>query len=77
MGRGRERRRSMPKKIPRVLEIENDGKDLFVIIDGLKIAKRGHPGTRHAGTWISLEPGWTVQEDHSKIAVEYQGAPIH
>jgi hypothetical protein len=51
--------------IPRVTVIESDGDDIFV--------------TKHAGTWISLEPGWSVQshEDHSKIAVEYQGVRVH
>jgi hypothetical protein len=28
------------------MQIECDGKDVFVVVDGLKIAKRGHPGTR-------------------------------
>jgi hypothetical protein len=38
----------MPKQVPRVTVIESGGKDLFVIVDGLKIAKRGHHGTKHA-----------------------------
>jgi hypothetical protein len=28
----------------------------------VKIAKRGHPGTPQAKTWVSLEPGWTVRD---------------
>ena len=31
--------------------------DLYLIFDGRRIAKRGRPGTLHAMTWISLEPG--------------------
>jgi hypothetical protein len=41
-------------------EIEGDGSKIFVIFRGVKIAKRGHPDTPQAGTWVSLEPGWTV-----------------
>ena len=44
---------------PPVLAIEY-GTDIFVLIDGVKIAKRGHPGTPQAKTWVSLEPGWRV-----------------
>jgi hypothetical protein len=31
--------------------------DLYLIFDGRRIAKRGKPGTLHAMTRISLEPG--------------------
>lgn len=41
--------------------MEYDGYDIFIIVNGMKIAKRGHPGTPQAQTWISLEPGWYVQ----------------
>ena len=39
---------------------------------GVRIAKRGHADTEHAGQWISLEPGFTVYSppDHSSITVE-------
>jgi hypothetical protein len=42
------------------IEIPDDGRDMFVMVDGVKIAKRGRPGTPQAKTWISLEPGWSV-----------------
>ena len=35
--------------------------DLYLILDGKRIAKRGKPGTLHAMTWISLEPGVVVR----------------
>jgi hypothetical protein len=38
----------------------SDGHDIFVVVDGVRIAKRGRPGTPQAKTWISLEPGWRV-----------------
>lgn len=60
------------------MEIEFNGEALFVIVDGLKIAKRGEPGTKHAGTWISIEPGWIVRDADSggAIEVEYHDAGL-
>ena len=40
--------------------IESDGIDVFVVYNGVRIAKRGQPDTPEAGTWISLEPGFRV-----------------
>ena len=40
--------------------IESDGDDLFVVYNGKRIAKRGHPGTPQAWTWVSIEPGYRV-----------------
>lgn len=70
------------------LVIFGDGEDIFIILDGVKIAKRGHPGTPYAGTWVSLEPGYTVRdcqgtvfsedgEEGSEIEVEYNGVRVH
>ena len=36
--------------------------DTYLIFDGRRIAKRGKPGTLHAMTWISLEPGVVVRD---------------
>jgi hypothetical protein len=36
--------------------------DMYLIFDGRRIAKRGKPGTLHAMTWISLEPGVVVHD---------------
>ena len=60
----------------------DDEDDMFVVIDDVKIAKRGRPGTLQAGTWISLEPGWTVRNGpsdgvHGSIVVECHGASVH
>jgi hypothetical protein len=62
-------------------KIECEGDDIFVIADGVKIAKRGHPGTAQAGTWVLLEPGWTVRastyRNECAIELEYNHARIH
>jgi hypothetical protein len=39
-----------------VCEIHKDqNNDVFVLVDGMKIAKRGLPDTPQAETWIMLE----------------------
>jgi hypothetical protein len=62
-----------------VCELQNDGEDIFVLVDGVKIAKRGRPDTEQAMTWIVLEPGWIVRDVQSGEAIEvrYEGARIH
>jgi hypothetical protein len=60
-------------------ELHNDGQDLFVIVDGVKIAKRASPVTALAMTWIMLEPGWVIRDirEGNAIKVRYEGASIH
>ena len=65
---------------PREVLVQGDGEDIFVVVDGVRIAKRGHPGTPQARTWISLEPGSAVYDDihdapaeGASIVVEYKG----
>ena len=54
------------------IELKMDGMDMFVLVNGVKVARRGHKGTPQAKTWISLEPGWRVFDGpHATIAVEY------
>jgi hypothetical protein len=56
--------------------IESDGSDIFVVIDGVRIAKRGHPGTPQARTWVSLEPGWHV-EGLEELTITRDGVSLH
>jgi len=64
-------------KQPKVL-IEGSGKDIFVFVDGVKVAKRGQPGTPQAGTWVSLEPGYAVfgNADHSHVSITKDGVTV-
>jgi hypothetical protein len=50
-----------------------DGNDCFVVLDGVRIAKRGQPDTPHARQWVSLEPGFAVFDnaDRSSITIEF------
>jgi hypothetical protein len=56
--------------------IEFTGEDVFMVFNGVKIAKRGHPKTPQAGTWVSLEPGWRVFGGKSDLVVEYEGTRV-
>jgi hypothetical protein len=40
--------------------IESDGTDVFVVYNGIRIAKRADPYSPQAGTWVSLKPGYRV-----------------
>jgi len=56
------------------IEIMSDGIEIFVLENGVKIAKRGHPGTPTARTWIPLVAGYRVVADDNNetITVEYE-----
>jgi hypothetical protein len=53
--------------------------DVFVLVAGTKIAKRGLPDTPHAATWIMLVPGWMVRDVKGGKAIEvrYERARMH
>jgi len=63
-------------KQPKV-RLEATGKNIFVFVDE-QVAKRGHPGTPQAGTWVSLEPGYEVftNADISELTVKYKGVTV-
>jgi hypothetical protein len=49
---------SMPKAVsgsPDSIEMKQEGEQLFLYVDGRKIAKRGHPGGRFAGKSLTTE----------------------
>jgi len=63
-----------------------DGADLVIVLGNLAIAKRGRPGTPQAKTWVSLIPGFRVQDmDDGRIievrfevvATDVIGVTIH
>ena len=57
--------------------IENDGADVFVTFNGVRIAKRGKPETPQARMWVSIEPGYTVLDGGpSRLVVKYDGKVV-
>jgi hypothetical protein len=45
--------------------------EVFVLVGGRKIAKRGLPHTAQPDTWIMLEPGWTVRDASQRPIVTF------
>jgi len=54
------------------LRIEGNDEGLFVI--GVRIARRGYPGTPQAKTGVSIEPG---RDDNDYLEIEYNGVRVH
>jgi hypothetical protein len=58
------------------ISLVKNGKDFFVVIDGVRIARRGYPGTPQAGTWVSIEPGWEVVGGPDSFSVTYNRVSV-
>jgi hypothetical protein len=43
-------------------ESETGHDEVYIVFDGKRIAKRGHPGTPQAKTWVSLNPRYHVRD---------------
>jgi hypothetical protein len=56
--------------------------EMYLELDGLRIAKRGHPDSPQARTWIALEPGYQVldgrrdEAGNGSIVINYNGRPV-
>jgi hypothetical protein len=56
--------------------------EMYIELDGQRIAKRGYPDSPQAKTWIALEPGYQVfdgprdEDGGGSIAVIYNGRPV-
>jgi hypothetical protein len=65
---------------PNSISMERKGDDLFLYVDGRKIAKRGRPGTAREMTWIPLVPDVRKVTDddlYSSVVIEYRGGRRH
>jgi hypothetical protein len=51
-------------------EIVFDGEELYIIRDGVKIAKR------YDRRWVSLQPGFHVYDDDDGIVVEFRASDV-
>ena len=59
------------------VEIARSHKDVFVVVDGIRVARRGYPGTPEARTWVSVEPGWQVLDSDEGIIVLHNGVGVN
>src|SRR4051812_30052087 len=79
------RQRMVKKHKPKhktAVQFENDPDAIFIVVDGVRVAKRGEPGSPLAKTWVSLEPGWEVFDgpddgDGGSIVIKYDGVRVH
>lgn len=58
------------------IEMVSDGEDIFVVVNGVRVAKRGRPDTPQARAWISLEPGWRV-DGTDRLRISYDPPAAH
>ena len=57
------------------IRTEQEDGEFYLVVDEVRIAKRGQPGTPQAGTWISLVPGWEVGGTIGRIISPTTGRP--
>ncbi|MDN4982220.1 hypothetical protein QY049_03140 [Bradyrhizobium sp. WYCCWR 13022] len=50
--------------------------ELYLVMDGARVAYRGHPGTSEAGQWISLDPAIQVLNGAPEGMPIYSGGEI-
>jgi hypothetical protein len=61
-----------------IVEENGEAVAIYVVMDGIRIAKRGTPETPQARQWVSIEPGWVVRDGKGgvrsgRMAIEYHG----
>jgi hypothetical protein len=63
----------------RMSGLHHEGQDVFIVVDGVKIAKRKTRASSSATNWIMLEPGWVIRdvERGGAIEITFEGATIH
>ncbi len=59
-----------------VCEIHKDANnDVFILVGGVKIAKRALRGTAGTAAWIMLQAGWRVRDVNGGTAIEVSYEP--
>jgi hypothetical protein len=55
-------------KTGEVVALESAGRDMYLTIDGVKIARRTLP--KGVKTWIPVTPGWMVIDTNGPLAIQ-------
>jgi len=65
--------------MPKDVLLESVGDQLFVSINGIRIARRVDPDISQAGIWIPLKPGWSVLDsaNDDDLIVSVDGVRVH
>ena len=50
---------------------------IYVVFDGKRIAHRGDPDGPHRGTWVSMVPGFEVNDIGDELEVLFDGEYVH
>ena len=64
---------TIPTVGPGSIRIEQDGADRFLLLHGLRVAKRGRVGTRRTKKWIPIVP-WVasvIEDTHNSVIIRY------
>jgi len=67
------------KAAAKAVGVVRDSRSLTLHLGDTAIAKRGLPGSKDAGRWVPLEPGYLVRDDLAtgEIIVEFNGVRVH
>jgi hypothetical protein len=55
-------------KTGQVVALESEGREMYLTVDGVKIARRALP--KGVKTWISVAPGWMVIDTNGPLAIQ-------
>jgi hypothetical protein len=50
--------------------VERTDRDLFLVLNGVRVARRGYPATSEAGTWVPLPDAEFVVEPRAPGALQ-------
>ena len=53
-----------------VVALESVGRDLFLTVNGVKIASRGHPNRTGTKTGITVKQGWMVLDTNGPFSLK-------
>ncbi len=58
--------------------VELFGRDLWLSIGGVQIARRGHRGSKRIKTWRPVHRGWLIRDTDGPLAVQimHNGAEV-
>jgi hypothetical protein len=65
-----------PSRIAKI-DVETADRTLFILVDGVRVARRGYMGSPQAGTWVSIEPGWEAMDSDEGVIVRHNGVWVH
>jgi hypothetical protein len=58
--------------------LESVGHEMWLTLNGVRIAKRGRPGRKAVKRWIPTQQGWMVRDTNGPLAIQimHNGVPV-